>query len=186
MNGEESNRKSKDIIRAENELKRGSAEAFKILYRKYHKQTYRFCLRMLKDKDIAQDAFQETFIKVYENRKQFKGDNFSSWLFAIARNTCLNLIRRRKEFDSFEEFNYLPNNQKQSDVGLKDQVAKAISTLPLPFREALLLREYEEHSYKDIAEILGISLSLAKVRVHRAREILRKLLLPIKRELYES
>ena len=168
------------------ELRKGSAEAFKILYEKYRKNVYRFCLRMMGDADMADDAFQETFIKVYEHRKDFRTNNFSSWLFTIARRTCLNQIRSKKDMDTFDEFFYEPVRENRSDVAMKEIIEKAIATLPIPMREAFILREYEECTYQEIADILGIQLSLAKVRVHRAREILRKLLAPIKKEIHES
>ncbi len=167
-------------------LKQGSAEAFHLLYSKYHQKIYRFCLRMLGDEAAAKDAFQETFIKVYEHRKSFRGSNFSGWLFTIARHTCLNVIRARKTHDSFDEVLNSSGYTKESDVALKDYIDKAIAVLPITLREALILREYEECSYKDIANILDIELSLAKVRVHRARLILRKLLTPLVKELNES
>jgi RNA polymerase sigma-70 factor, ECF subfamily len=168
------------------DLRRGSAEAFKILYRKYNRKVYRFCLRMMGDEMLADDAFQETFIKVYEKRRQFRSMNFQAWLFSIARRTCLNLMRARKEYESFDEFYFEPPDEKQRDIGMRDFIEDALKMLPVPLREALILREYEDCTYQDIADILGIQLSLAKVRVHRAREILRKLLAPIKQELHES
>lgn len=186
MVNEELNNESVELRDAMEELRQGSAEAFKILYGKYNRKVYRFCFRMLGDSMLAEDAYQETFIKVYEHRKEFLGKNFSSWLFTIARRTCLNLMRSRKEYESFDEFVFPASYENNSDIGMKDFIDQAISSLPLPLREALILREYEECSYQDIAEILGIQLSLAKVRVYRAREILRKLLAPIKQELHES
>ena len=168
------------------DLRRGSAEAFQILYNKYNKKVYRFCLRMLGSQDIAKDAYQEIFIKIFEHRKEFRGNNFAAWLFTIARHTCLNLMRTEKEFDSLEEVLEFTTNEKESDAGLKDYIQKAISTLPILLREAIILREYEDLSYQEIAQVLNIDLSLAKIRVFRAREILRKLLIPIKQELYES
>lgn len=167
-------------------LKKGSAEAFNILYHRYNQRIYRFCLRMLGNEAAAKDAFQETFIRVYEHRKTFRGNNFRAWLFTIARNTCLNAIRVRKDHESFDEMYHLKVDFKLGDVALNDQIQKAIATLPISLKEALLLREYEGYSYKEIAEILEIDLSLAKVRVHRARIILRKLLKPIVKEFYES
>jgi len=180
------NMESEELRNEMEELRRGSAEAFKILYGKYNRKVYRFCLRMLDDQMLAEDAFQETFIKVYEHRREFRGKNFAAWLFTIARHTCYNIMRTRKEFDDFDEFVFNPGATKQRDVAMKDFVDKALATLPLPLKEAIILREYEDCSYQDIAEILGIQLSLAKVRVHRAREILRKLLSPIKQEIDES
>lgn len=167
-------------------LKKGSAEAFRLLYDKYSQKVYRFCLRMLGDEAQAEDAFQETFIRVYENRSNFRGANFAAWLFTIARHTCLNVIRARKEHDQFEESYHAPNSGKQSDVALKDRLEEAIRMLPVALREAFVLREYEECTYQEIADILNIELSLAKVRVYRARIMLRKILKPLVKELNES
>lgn len=168
------------------DLRKGSAEAFQILYRKYNRKIYRFCLRMLNDEMLAEDAYQETFIKVYEHRRDFRGENFTAWLYTIARRSCLNIIRTKKQYEPFNELAYKTQLEAQRDIALKDILDKAIMSLPIPLREAVLLREYEECSYKEIADILDIQLSLAKVRVYRAREILRKILTPIKRELHES
>lgn len=168
-------------------MRTGSAEAFHILYNNYAQKVYRFCLRMLGDTENAQDAFQETFIRVYENRMSFHGNNFAAWVFTIARNTCLNYIRGRRDQESFDEvFHSNDFGDDRSDLGMKTQIEKAIATLPLPLKEALILREYEDFSYQEIADTLAIDLSLAKVRVHRARLILRKLLKPLVKELNES
>ncbi len=187
MFGRKSHKVSDDQLQAAiQNLRKGSAEAFHLLYNKYSQRVYRFCLRMLAEEAAAEDAFQETFIRVYEHRKSFRGTNFAAWLFTIARHTCLNLIRARKDHDSFDEVFHGAPEHKPGDVGLKEQIENAIAILPLTLREALVLREYEECTYQEIAEILGIELSLAKVRVHRARLILRKLLKPIVKELNES
>jgi RNA polymerase sigma-70 factor, ECF subfamily len=177
-----------EIEQAAKDLRKGSAEAFHMLYKRYKQKVYRFCLRMLGDEDSANDAFQETFIKVFEHSRDFRGSNFAAWLFTIARHTCLNVIRTKKENEIFNEDYHFDFNQSErnEDLGIKDVIQRAISILPVPLREALILREYEEYSYQEIAEILAIDLSLAKVRVHRARIILRKLLTPLKQELYES
>jgi RNA polymerase sigma-70 factor (ECF subfamily) len=183
---------SEKLQQAMQVLRQGSAEAFHLLYEKYNRKVFRFCLRMLGDTDTAKDAFQETFISIYEHRREFRGQNFQAWAFTIARHTCLNALRSRKEHESFDEISYYSMKGEpvaegtESDVGLKDCISKAVGILPLALREAFLLREYEECSYQEISDILGIDLSLAKVRVFRAREILRKLLTPLKQELYES
>ena len=175
-----------EIQIAVDNLKKGSAEAFHLLYDKYQQNIYRFCLRMLGDSSLAKDAFQETFIKVYENRKSFRGVNFSAWLYTIARHTCLNIIRSKKEHEIFDEIYHGPMKTPESDVGMRDFIERSIASLPVAMKEALILREYEECSYQEIADILGIDLSLAKVRVHRARTLLRKLLTPLVKELNES
>lgn len=167
-------------------LRRGSAEAFHVLYKAYHAKVYKFCLRMLGNEASAKDAFQETFIRVYEHRMEFRGAGFASWLFTIARHSCLNVIRTRKEHEQFDELFHSKSYEMKGDVGMSDQINKAISMLPLQLREALLLREYDELTYQEIADVLGIDLSLAKVRVFRAREILRKILKPLHKEIHES
>ncbi|GAB1372273.1 sigma-70 family RNA polymerase sigma factor [Candidatus Kapaibacterium sp.] len=169
-------------------LQQGSAEAFSLLYNSYAPKIYRFCLRMLGDEQKAADAFQETFMRVYESRTAFNGQNFGAWVFKIAHNNCLNLIRlEKKELLQFDEEIHLGKTDRNiEEVGLKEQLEKAIALLPMPLREALLLREYEDFSYQEIADTLNIELSLAKVRVHRARLFLRNLLKPIVQELNES
>lgn len=175
-----------ELENAGDELRKGNVEAFHLLYDKYRHKAYRFCLRMLGDESLAKDAFQETFIKVYEHRKDFRGQNFSAWLFTIARHTCLNMIRSRKEYVTFDEEFHSAQKSEHRDVGMKDYIEKAIAKLPVVLREAIILREYEDCTYKEMAGILGIELSLAKVRVHRARLILRKLLKPLMKELHEA
>lgn len=168
----------------------GSAEAFRILYSRYQHRVYRFCVKMMSSEVLGKDAFQETFMRMYEHRKDFRGTNFPAWLFTIARNVCLNLLRKQRSFDSFEEDIHggvlSTSKMSDSDVILKNNIDSAIQNLPVKLREALILREYEEYSYKEIAEITGIEVSLAKVRVHRARLILRKILSPIVQERYET
>ena len=187
MFGKRANRVNDDELKqAVKDLKKGSAEAFQILYAKYNNKVYRFCLRMLGDEAQAKDAFQETFIRVYEHRKDFHGKNFAAWLFTIARHTCLNFIRARKDHDSFDEVFHGKKTERQSDIGMKEYIESAIQMLPPAMREAIILREYEELTYQEISDVLGIDLSLAKVRVHRGRVLLRKLLKPLRKELYES
>lgn len=173
-------------------LKKGSAEAFHYLYKRYNKNVYRYCIRMLSDENLAKDAFQETFTKVFENRSSIKGNNFGAWLFTIARNVCYNQLRQKKEYEKFDEFDdnldssgYNDDN-KNYDYGIKLAVDQAIAALPVSLREAILLREYEECSYNEIALILSIDVSLAKVRVFRARVLLKKMLNSIAKEINES
>lgn len=173
-----------ELDEAVENLRKGSAEAFQILYHKYHNRVYRFCLRMLGSEDAAKDAFQETFVKVYENRENFKGENFGGWLFTIARNTCYNILRTNKQHSEFDE-SYHVEKSNNNDFGLKQALEEAINSLPISLKESFILREYEDMSYSEIADILEIDLSLAKIRVFRARKQLRLILKPIIKELDE-
>lgn len=183
---EESKHNEENMDELISEMKKGKAEAFRILYKKYHQKVYRFALRMLGDPELAQDAYQETFIKIYEHRKEFRGQNFTAWLYTIARHTCLNIIRSRKNHDSFDEVFHGSMHTINTDFTLKEHLEEAISMVPIALREALILREYEQYTYQEIADQLDIDLSLAKIRVHRARVLLRKLLKPLVKEINES
>lgn len=174
-----------ELDEAVENLRKGSAEAFQILYHKYHNGVYRFCLRMLGSEAMAKDAFQETFVKIYEKRETFKSDNFAAWLFTIARHTCYNMLRAQREHKSFDESHHEARLQKTSDFGLKQALEEAINNLPTSLKEAFILREYEEMSYQEIADVLEIDLSLAKIRIFRARKQLRILLKPLMKELDE-
>lgn len=155
----------------------GDRNAFRCFYDLYEGAVYRFCRHMLNDEAAAKDAFQDTFIRFYEHRKELRGVNVRSWLFVIARRTCLNAIRsQRKTHDTFDEGAHAWKEEAEGDVALRAEIDRAMLCLPVALREALLLREYEGHSYQEIAEICSIDLSLAKVRVHRARLTMRKLL----------
>lgn len=158
-------------------FREGDRAAFRRLYDLYHAAVYRFCRHMLNDEAAAKDAFQETIIRFYEHRSELRGDNVRSWLFVIARRVCLNAIRaRRAEHEAFDESFHHIHDEPISDVGLREQIERALRALPPALREALVLREYEGHSYNEIAEICSIDVNLAKVRVHRARLMMRKLL----------
>ena len=168
------------------ELSNGSVQAFHIFYHKYKTDIYHFCYRMLNDKDLADEAFQETFVKVYENRTRFDGNNFKSWVFTIARNTCLNYIRESKFKVEFEEDYLAPVRDKHNDFALQKYIKDAIVELPVSYREVIVLREYEGYSYQEIAEILDVSIALVKIRIYRARVILKEKLQPVVKEIYDS
>jgi RNA polymerase sigma-70 factor, ECF subfamily len=170
---------------ASKELKNGSRAAFDFLYECYGRKVYVFCLRMLGDEEVAKDVFQETFVKIFEKRKEFHGENFPAWAFTIARHACLNAIRSKRSFDEIDENDRICDNLNNEDVQMREFIEQSLQKLPVAYREVLVLREYQECSYQEIAEILGIELANVKIRVHRARTLMRKLLTPIAKEYYE-
>ena len=142
---------------------------------------------MLDNTEVAKDAFQETFIRIYEFRSMFSGKNFESWLFTIARNTCINYIRRHKtNMRSLDEFEIGFKPRRHLGIGIKEQIEDKLNQLPIALKEAIVLRDMEDLSYEQIAEILEIDVSLAKVRVHRARLKLKELLKPLLKEINEA
>lgn len=157
-------------------VRRDDQEAFRVLYDRYKSQLFIYCLRMMNDRDSAKDVLQEVFIRVHANRARYEpGTNFVGWVHTIARNLCLNARRDTKSNTSFDETAaYSSTSSADHDVALREQVAGEIAKLPEIYREALILREYEGHSYQEIVDITGVTMSTVKFRIFKAREILRE------------
>ncbi|HVZ42119.1 MAG TPA: RNA polymerase sigma factor [Candidatus Kapabacteria bacterium] len=165
---------------------RDAAErAFKELYRRYASRIHAYCYKILSNKEEAEDVFQETFVKFYTSAQQEREmTNVAGYLFRIARNLSLNRIRDRSDLDTLEgiEIAGTPDRSLENSE-LLSLIASAVELLDLEFREAFVLREYENMPYEEIADLLGISVSNAKSRVFRARQKIKKLLAPNIREL---
>lgn len=171
---------SQELSAVLSEFRAGNRAAFRTIYDLFESKIYRFCKHVVSDEAVARDAFQECFIKAYEHREELHSDNVQSWLFTIARRVCLNQLRaRRTVHDRFDEAAHTETTAIVSDVFLREHLDRALQQLPITLREAILLRDVEGHTYQEIAEIVGIDLSLAKVRVYRARLQMRKILQPV-------
>jgi RNA polymerase sigma-70 factor, ECF subfamily len=160
-------------------------QAFQALYRRYDKRVYSYCLRALGSHEEAQDVFQIVSMTIYDKRDRFIDGSFAAWLFTITRNMCLKAIRNRKHTVELNDDVYGPESDEShsQDFMLTKALHDAIAQLPDEFREALELKYYDDLPYEDVAETLGITLSLAKVRVFRAKKLLQKILSPILDEL---
>jgi RNA polymerase sigma-70 factor (ECF subfamily) len=165
----------------------GDERAFAELYTRRKREIYTFCVRMLGgDRDLANDAFQETFIKVYEKGQSFRsGANVMGWLFMIARNTCLNLHRAKRPSETLDDQPMLVSSDRslapeygEEQHYLRELLEQAIALLPEDFREPFILREFDGFSYGEIAKMTGVSLPTIKVRIYRAKQRLRELLKP--------
>jgi RNA polymerase sigma-70 factor (ECF subfamily) len=155
----------------------GDDLAFQVLYDRYKGQLFIYCLRMLNDRDAAKDILQEVFIRIHTRRETYEaGTNFNGWVHTIARNLSLNARRDAKDHSSFDErMNYAASaSETGRDVALQERLAEEIARLPEIYREALILREYEGHSYQEIAELIDVAMSTVKFRIFKAREILRE------------
>jgi len=177
-------------------VKEGDLTAFAELADKYKQPIINLAYRMLRDLTEAEDLAQAAFLQVYKSAARYQvSSKFSTWLFTIARNLCLNEIRRRSRHpaDSIdaprvegEDF-APPQYEDRRTVSppdlilrgeLEDKVEEAIGDLPENQRLALLLCQQDELSYEEIAEVLGCSLSATKSLIHRARERLKERLKP--------
>lgn len=170
-----------------------SEAAFNTLYKRYDKRLYAYCLRATGSHDAAKDAFQAVMSVVFEKRESFTGGSYAAWLFTIARHHVMK-VSKRQQRDTIqhkpidEELNdTLPEMggtiNEQHDFLLQQALDRAIAQLPEDLREAFELKQYDGLHHEEIAETLGITVSLAKVRVFRAKQLLRQTLAPFIKEL---
>ena len=163
-------------------------DSFNIIVDRYKNRLLNFVYRFVKDFDVAEDIVQETFLRVFRKRHNYKAiANFSTWIFTIAGNLAKSELRRRKrwkflsidiENDDEKKFE-LPDKGMKPDRAasvkiLDENVQDAIDTLQSKYKEALILRDIEGISYQQIAEILGVPVGTVKSRVNRARIKLQK------------
>lgn len=177
-------------------VKRGDREAFATLVEKYKQPLFNFIFRTLRDETETEDLAQNVFLQVYKSRARYERTaKFSTWLFTIARNLCLNEIRRRSRHpaESLEESHTdhedLPPRQYEDKRvflptetmlhgELAQKIEEALAELPENQRTAILLCRQDELSYEEIAKVLGCSLSATKSLIHRGRETLKEKLKP--------
>jgi RNA polymerase sigma-70 factor (ECF subfamily) len=177
-------------------VKRGDTHAFTTLVERYRQPVMNFVLRTLRDETEAEDLAQNVFVQVFKAAPRHQETaKVSTWIFTIARNLCLNELRRRRRHPA-ESLDAPPADGDgppplqavdRATTGptesllrreLEEKVEAAIAALPENQRTALLLCREEELSYEDIAAVLGCSLSATKSLIHRARETLKARLKP--------
>ncbi len=177
-------------------VKQGDWSAFEELVNKYKQPVTNLIYRTLPDATEAEDLAQNVFIQVYKSAHRYEvAAKFTTWLYTIARNLCLNEIRRRsrhpaesldathpehddqpaRQFEDIRTFSP-PDMLLQGE--LEDKIDEALASLPENQRTALLLYRQDEMSYEDISAVLGCSLSATKSLIHRARETLKQQLKP--------
>jgi len=177
-------------------VKRGDRAAFAGLVDKYKQPVMNFIYRSLRDEIETEDLAQNVFLQVYKSRGRYRQTaKFSTWLFTIARNLCLNEIRRRSRHpaESIEEAHAEHEDQPRQQYEDKSQIAppdkllhgelaqkieEALAELPENQRTAILLCRQDELSYEEIAKVLGCSVSATKSLIHRGREALKERLKP--------
>ncbi len=170
----------------------GNQSAFSRLRQKYHDAIYNLIYRMIREKDEVEDLTQEAFIKAFGSLASFNDEfAFSTWLYKIATNNCIDHIRRKKlqtfsidkPIESKEsDFSFeLPDTNDEPDEEMIARQRKillddAINSLPPKYRQVIVMRHQEEMEYQEIARILKLPLGTVKAHIFRAREILYKYL----------
>lgn len=164
----------------------GDANAYAVLVKRYQRPIFNLMIRISSCEEDAMDLTQETFIRAYEKLERFKlSCRFFPWLYTIGMNLARDFLRKRKTGEIKAEELYqtqkvlsMESAQEGSQFERLDaeQVKKALKNVSLDYREAIILRFHEGMSMRDIALALGISVSGAKMRVHRGLLKLRQLL----------
>ena len=154
----------------------GDLEAFEVLFRQHQREVYAWIVRIVRDTGIAEDLTVETFWRIYKYRARFKPDgNFRAWARRIATNAALDQLRHARRETALPENLLCAASQDSAVRGeQRESIRKAFYELPAKYRLVATLALVEEETYSDIAQAVGISESLVKVRVFRAVRMLRK------------
>ena len=174
----------------------GQEAAYRELIRRYERPLFSLLYRMVRDRELAEDLAQETFIKALNAIESYRPEyKFSAWIFKIANNAAIDHLRRR-ELDTLSlegsphaetpeavEATALQIGDRQESPldavearELGGQIEQAIAQLRPEYRSCILLRHVEGRAYEEIAEILGLPLGTVKTYIHRARNELRQAL----------
>ena len=175
---------------------RGREAAYRELIRRYERPVFSLVFRMVRDRELAEDLAQDTFIKVLQHIDRYRPEfKFSSWLFKIANNVAIDHLRRRQldtvsmdgsphamTSDAVEATSFDVSSRDESALDrmeareLGSAIETAIAQLRPEYRACILLRHVEDKSYEEIAATLDLPLGTVKTYIHRARHELRGLL----------
>lgn len=166
----------------------GDEEAFAQLVALHEKKVYNLALRMCGNPEDAWDAAQEAFLAAWRGLPAFRGEaGFSTWLYRLTSNAAIDLLRRTKrqrgesslddEALGIDAVDRAPSPQERAEESeLRGAVTEGLARLTDSHRQALVLREVQELSYEEIAQVLEVDLGTVKSRISRARSALRKIL----------
>lgn len=163
----------------------GDRDAFGELVREYQHEVFTLALRLTGDRELASDIGQEAFVRAWRALPSFRGDaQFSTWLHRIVVNTAWSQRRRARRHmaDSIDDISAVPESRAESPehaaetMDMRVRLLNALDHLSPPVRVVVVLKDVYDLSHKEIADRLGITVTAAKVRVHRGRRRLRELL----------
>jgi RNA polymerase sigma-70 factor (ECF subfamily) len=170
--------------------KGGDRRAFAELVDLYKEKLYRLAYRYVGNRQEAEDIVQETFLRLYKNLDRFDETlKFSTWIYRIATNLCIDRLRKRKasysldadigDGESADGYSMLPSNEMspENQVLLSESqelIRKAIDTLPEKYKSVIILRYLQDLSLQEIGDVLHMPVTTVKTRVHRGREYLRR------------
>lgn len=172
------NSRMKDIEVIRTYLGSQHSLCFSLIYNRYAGKIYSKCISLLKDEALAQDATQEIFTKIFMNLSKFaERSKFSTWVYSITYNYCIDFLRRRKKYkDLFMEEPERTPDIPDNDVPDQEllamevkQLKKVLEEIPVDDKAILLMKYQDDMSIKEIAGILGKTESAVKMRIKRAK-----------------
>ena len=167
----------------------GDETSFRLLVSRHKDKVRNLIYLTLSSAEAVDDIAQDVFITVFRNLGKFRYESqFTTWLYRITINKCKDHMRRQKIRSIFSPFKETDEEEisvnPTEDIDISEIVQKAISKLPEKLRSPLILKEVEGMSYQEIAETLDCEVGTVKSRIFRAREGLKKLLMPYQKELF--
>jgi RNA polymerase sigma-70 factor (ECF subfamily) len=158
--------------------KSGDVRAFATLVDMYYARCLRFALHMLYNRLDAEEAVQDTFVRVYRALPKYREDaSFEAWLFRILANRCRSAGSRVRRHEDFMKYGDVPDRPSgvyhDATLAWREEIELALAALPIEQREAFLLRHVEDLSYDEMSRATGVGVSALKMRVKRACDALR-------------
>ncbi|WP_223070415.1 RNA polymerase sigma factor SigW [Paenibacillus caui] len=170
--------------------RKGNQGAFAELVELYKDKIFHLAYRMLSNRHEAEDIVQEAFLRVYKNWDRYdENQKFSTWIYRIATNLCIDRLRKRKptysldaelnDQDGTDGYTLVPGDERTPETAYllsetQTTIHQAIDGLPAKYKSVMVLRYLQELSLQEIADILKMPVTTVKTRVHRGREFLRK------------
>ncbi len=188
-------RDEQDLIK---QCQQGNVQAFRHLVERYEDRIYALSCSIIGDREAARDAAQEAFVRAYKALDKFEGkSSFYTWLYRITTNVCLNIAQREQRrpdnisLEGMQEARemaldrFFGTDETENDIERMDiraQIQKVLEYLSPDHRAVVVLKDIEDLSQEEIADVLDISVGTVKSRLSRARAHLRDLLTPLYRE----
>jgi len=159
----------------------GETEAWGEIVSRYKDAVFGLCLGFLRNRADAEDLTHDAFIRAYDNLRRYHLDKrFSTWIFTIAANLCRNRLRYRKNHPVVEQPPHISGGKDPASIvagqDRQKKVQEALNELPYAYRAPLILRFYNDLSYREIGEILAIPEGTVKTRIHRGKAMLKGLM----------
>jgi RNA polymerase sigma-70 factor (ECF subfamily) len=169
---------------------KGDQQAFADIVDLYQDKLYHMSYRMLYNRQEAEDVVQDTFLRVYRNLDRYDDSmKFSTWIYRIATNLCIDRLRRRRptysldaestDHEGLDGYSILPSDDRtpESEIVLSETqriIRQAIENLPAKYKTVMVLRYLQDMSLQEISDVMDMPVTTIKTRVHRGREFLRK------------